>query len=279
MSNPLQEKAMLAQLSISQWTGRKADKKVTTEVESAHGAHDAGKFNKLLVDKALLDPIAKLAGKARDYHDHLTLPWAISGQKLLPSALFMEYTTTFRGIRAEFEKAVDVMVTQYPIEVQAARNRLGTMYEPGDYPDPSDIRNKFGIKIEFMPVPDGDDFRVSVSKETQDELRQSVAESIRTRQAGAVVAVFDRVREAVSKIEERLSKPDAIFKDSLITNAIQLCQVLDGLNIMNDPQITAIAKDIRGTLLMPPSTLRNNTVVRAATAANAQRILGLIPNG
>lgn len=275
----LQEKAMLAQLQISQWTGRKQDRKVTTEVESAHGAHDAGKFNKALVDKALLDPIAKLAGKARDYHYSLTLPWSDSGPRLLPSALFMEYTTTFRGMKTEFEKAVNSMVSQYPVEVQAARNRLGTMYEPGDYPDPSDMYMKFDIKVDFMPVPAGEDFRVDVSAEAKAELQSSVTESIHNRQLAAVDATYERIREAVSKIEERLSKPDAIFKDSLIFNAIQLCQVLDGLNITNDPQITAIAQDIRDHLLMPPSAIRGSMTTRATVAANASRILGLIPSG
>ena len=275
----LQEKAMLAQLQISQWTGRKTDKKITGEVEQAHGAHDSGKFNKTLVDKALLDPISKIAGRARDYHYTMTLPWSDSGPRLLPSALFMEYTTTFRSMKLEFEKAVNTMVSMYPIEVQSARNRLGTMYEPGDYPDPADMYMKFDIKVDFMPVPAGEDFRVDVSAEAQAELRASVTESIHTRQVAAVSATYERIHEAVSKIEERLSKPDAIFKDSLIHNAIQLCQVLDGLNITNDLQITAIAEDIRQNLLMPPSAIRGSMTMRVVVASHASRILRLIPSG
>jgi len=277
MTNPLQTKAMLAQLSISQWTGRKADKKVTSEVEQKHGAHDAGKFNKILVAKELLDPISKLAGKARDYHYHLTLPWSDSGPRILPSALFAEYTTTFRGLKTEFEKAVNTMVSSYPIEVQAARNRLGTMYEPGDYPDPSDMYMKFDLKTEFMPVPDGDDFRVEVSEMDRAELAQSVRESVANRLSSAVTATYSRIRETVSKIEERLSIPDAVFKDTLITNAIELCQVLDGLNITDDPIVADICKDIREHLLMPPSALRTSPNIRAATAEHAHRILGRLP--
>lgn len=273
----IQSKAMLAQLSISQWTARKADKSVTTEVEQKHGAHDAGKFNKLLVDKALLDPIAKIAGRARDYHYSYTLPWSDSGPRLLPSKLFADYTATFRGLKAEFEKAVNHMINQYPIEVQAARNRLGTMYQPDDYPDPSDIYLKFGLKTEFSPVPDGNDFRVEVAAEAQEELKASVTEAVHSRQAGAVKATYGRIKDVVSKIEERLALPEAVFKDTLITNAIELCQVLDGLNITDDPEITAITKDIKDHLMMPPSLLRSNLSTRATTAVHAQRILALLP--
>lgn len=277
MSNPLQTKAMLAQLSISQWTGRKADKKVTGEVERAHGAHDSGKFNKILVDKGLLDPISKLAGKARDYHYHLTLAWSDSGPRILPSALFAEYTATFRGLKTEFEKAVNTAIAAYPTEVQAARVRLGTMYEPDDYPDPSEMYGKFGLKTEFMPVPDGDDFRVSVGEADRELLAQSIRESVNTRLATAVTATYSRIQDVVSKIEERLSIPDAVFKDSLITNAFELTQVLDGLNITDDPIITDICGDIKDHLLMPPSTLRSNGHTRAVTAGHAGRILAKLP--
>ena len=273
----LHSQAMLAQLSISQWTGRKQDKKVTGEVEQAHGAHDAGKFNKVLVNKNLLDPISKIAGRARDYHYNFTLPWSDSGPRLLPSKLFAEYTSTFRGLKTEFDKAVNTMVGQYPIEVQAARNRLGTMYEPGDYPDPSDIYARFGIKTEFLPVPDAGDFRVDVSQEAQDELRQSVTEALHERQAGAVKATYARIKDVVSKIEERLSDPKAVFKDSLITNAIELCQVLDGLNITNDQTITDVCEDIRKHLLMPPTALRIQRTLRSTTASHAARILSTLP--
>lgn len=277
MTNPLQTKAMLAQLSISQWTGRKADKKVTGEVERAHGAHDSGKFNKILVDRALLEPIAKIATRARDYHYHLTLAWSDSGPRILPSALFAEYTQTFRGIKADFEKATNAMVSAYPNEVQAARVRLGSMYEPGDYPEQSDMYMKFGIKTEFMPVPDGDDFRVAVSESDRAELAASVRESVQTRLSSAVTATYSRIKDVVSKIEERLSIPDAIFKDTLITNAVELCQVLDGLNITDDPAIKDICQDIRDNLLMPPSALRNSPATRAATAHHARRILAKLP--
>jgi len=80
MSLAIQNKAMLVTLSISQWTARKQDKSVTAEVETAHGAHDSGKFNKLLVAKELLEPITKLTAKIRESHHFSTrLHRAVSG--------------------------------------------------------------------------------------------------------------------------------------------------------------------------------------------------------
>jgi len=271
------DNAMLVQLSISQWTARKQDKKVSKEVESVHGAHNAGRFNKDLVNRELLEPITKIVTKARDYHYNMTLPWKDNGERLLPSKLFMQYTGNIRSLKAEFAKAVDNMVAAYPAEVQAARNRLGSMYEPGDYPDSCDVKHKFSLEVEFTPIPHVADFRLDVSAEAQDELKASLTQGIAIRQAGAVKATYARVRDVVYKIAERLGDDQAIFKDSLINNAIELCTVLDGLNITNDPAITALAVRINNELIHSPSVLRNNSHVRARVALAANDILNSLP--
>lgn len=275
--NPLQEKAMLVQLTIKQWTATKQDKGVTGEVERKHGAHDAGQFAKRLVSKDLLDPIAKIAGQARENHYHYTLAWNDSGQRLLPSDLFAEYTAIHRQLHTKFDAAVDTMVLEYPREVQAARNRLGTMYNPGDYPDPSDMKGRFALKLDFSPVPDASDFRVSVGKDDRERLAESVRSAISDRQAAAVSATYSRIRDVVSKMSERLGDPAAIFKDSLVHNTIQLVSILDGLNITNDPVITDLCQDIKLHLTQPPTALRTSKHLREITAAHADRILRKLP--
>ena len=278
MSN-IQNRAMLATLSISAWTARKQDKKVSAEVEAAHGAHDAGKYNKMLVNKALLDPIVKLAARIREFHYYSTLAWSDSGARLLPSKLFAAHIDKLRVFRAEFDNTVHTMLGAYPLEVQAARNRLGSMYEPGDYPDVSELKERFSVNVEYMPVPSGDDFRVDLGKEDQDLLRASVTAGVAKRQAEAVKATYARVRDVVSKIEERLSIPDAIFKDTLISNAQDLCLVLDGLNISNDPVLTEITWLISETLDYSPALLRTGLASRETAVIAARRILAMIPGG
>lgn len=273
----IQSRAMLATLSISQWTARKLDRQVTKEVETAHAAHDAGRFNKLLVNKSLLDPVAKLAGQIRDYHYSVTLPWADSGARLLPSKLFMAYTDRMRRFKEEFNRSVTELTHQYPAEVQAARNRLGTMYRPEDYPDINGVRQRFDIAIDFAPVPAADDFRVDVAAEAQDELRASVTRAVATRQEAAVKATYERVREVVSKIAERLSEEKPVFKNSLIDNARDLCEVLSALNITNDPKLDQIEQAIRSTLLVSPEMLRNSARHRAETAEAARAVLSQLP--
>jgi hypothetical protein len=272
----LQDRAMLATLTIHQWTNRKHDKSVSTEVEKTHGAKDAGRYNKQLVDKVALEPISKIANAARTYHYERTLPWGDNGDRLLPASLFMDYTDSMRQYKSEFEKRVHEFVAAYPVLVQAARNRLGTMYDALDYPAVSEIALRFGIETAFTPVPAANDFRVQLNDEYVETIRIEIEQRTLDRQAQAMKDCWSRVRDVVSKIHERLSDKDAVFRDTLIGNARELVAVLPHLNIAGDPALSQIESEVKD-LLVAPETLRADSGKRAEIAARAADILNRFP--
>jgi hypothetical protein len=145
----------------------------------------------------------------------MTLPWTDSGARLLPAAHFMDYSKKMREAKIEYATLVRTFEQKYPTEVQAARNRLGSMYDAGDYPDPSDISKEFGIDVSITPVPTANDFRVDVGDEAVNEIKQQINNSIAEKQADAVKATFDRVREVVSKMHERLSDPTFVVNSTI----------------------------------------------------------------
>ncbi len=274
MSKPLTEHAMLASLNISQWSARKHDKSVTAEVDKAHAAKDGGRYNKLLIDKAALDPADKIASAARMHHYKVTMPWGDNGDRLLPATLFMDYTNTMRQFRTEFEARVAELVHDYPRLKTEARVRLGTMYDPNDYP--SDIKDRFQFSTSFSPVPSANDFRVNLSAEHIEYIKADITAKLQSRQADAVKDVWDRVRKVVGKIHEQTHDEDRRIFDSVIENARELIELLPALNLTNDPKLTAIEQDIRA-LLVPADRLRQDKRLRANTAKAADAILATLP--
>lgn len=267
----IHNKAMLVRLSISQWTARKHDRNVSSEIEKAHAAHNAGRFNKLLVDKENLDPITKLATTIRQYHYTMTLPWGDDHSRLLPSQLFVQYTGKMREFKDDFRKLVLAFAAEYPNMVAEARKRLGTMYDPTDYPSIDSIAARFDINTEFLPIPDAQDFRVEVSKEAEEQIRASITQSVSVRLEEAIGSCFDRAREVCSNMYERLSDPEAKFRDTLVTNIESLVAVLPSLNVTQSKNLTLVINRMRG-LLIDPDVLRNNPQIRANTAQLAADI-------
>ena len=91
----LSDRALLVQLSISQWTARKYDKKVTQDVASSHGVStSAGRYNKVLLPmNDLLDRVHKKSTLIRTKFYENTLPWGIEGTMMLPSANYLKFVT------------------------------------------------------------------------------------------------------------------------------------------------------------------------------------------
>lgn len=274
----LQNKSMLVDLTICRWSARAFDKKVSAEVETSHSARDAGRYNKQLIDKAHLAEINELASQLRNYHYSRTHIWTDKGQRLLPSALFMEYRQGLADYKAKFMAAANKFVQAYPQLVQDARVRLGTMYEPADYPQPADIAKMFDIRLEIMPVPDAHDFRVDVAKETEAEIREQITKVVQDRYSAATKDCWARVREVVSRIAEQCSKEKGRIHDSLMDNASDLVSVLTGLNITNDPEIAAIETELRA-LIVPADSIRKSPTTRKRLAEGAASILAKMNQG
>jgi len=276
MSKPLTTHAMLVTLNIGQWTARKHDKSVTAEVDRAHAAKDGGRYNKLLIDKAALDPIDQIVGAARQHHYKVTLAWGDNGDRLLIASLFMEFAQEMRRFRSGIEQRVCTLVNDYPRLVQEARKRLGTMYDPTDYPDVSEIRKRFYFNLEYSPVPTANDFRVDLSAEHVEAIKADIQRVEHERQDKAMREVFDRVRKIVGKIHEQTKDEDRRIYDSALENARDLADLLPALNFTNNPQLTTVEADIR-KLLVPADRLRQDKRLRADTAKAADAILAALP--
>src|SRR5207302_7648965 len=61
-----------------------------------------------------------------------------------------------------------VFAAQIDQLVIESRSRLGGLFRAEDYPTSKEIRDKFGFDNKVMPLPDADDFRVSLGDEERD---------------------------------------------------------------------------------------------------------------
>lgn len=269
----IQHRAMLTNLSISRWKARKTDKKVSKEVTSSHGATaDSGDFRKTLIDKAHLKALTSSESAIRAYHYKMTLPWDDDGRRILPSQLYQAYTDAMRNFRVADMKLRQEFLALYPRLVSEARQRLGTMYDPADFPAAEVIPTKFDINISFEPIPNAKDFRVDVSDEAAEMIREQIAAENDVKFQAAMKDCFKRVHKVVSHISETLRQEDPRIFDTLVTNARDLVDCLPGLNLTNDPALEQFRVELHA-MLPTPESLRASPHARAATADAADAIL------
>jgi len=269
------EKAMLVRFSCSQWTARKYDKKISEKVASDfHTKNDAGRYNKVLIAQEAIKSIQSAASEARQFHYDQTLPWEDDGYRILPAANFMGYSSKMRNLKAKFNSEVDAFLSNYGSFVEDAKIRLNGMFRQADYPSIADLERKYSFDTSISPVPDSSDFRVSLQDSEVDKIKESISARMELAQQKAMQDIWSRLHKVVECMVERLSKKDAVFRDTLIGNAQELVDLLPKLNLTEDPELEKMRRNVEEKLCVyAPDELRENPEIRKAAAEDASGIL------
>jgi hypothetical protein len=269
-------KALLVSLRISTWSARKLDREVTRTTNQQHEAdRDAGRYNKLLIPKAQsYKDLISVSQAARISHYFQTLAWNDEGYRLLPSKNYFDYNESIRKHRTEFEEALDTFLREYPLLIEAAKGTLGTMFRASDYPTVNQIARKFDFRVDFSPLPARGDFRLDLPSDQLDKIEEETQNRINSAIDDAVKSAWERMSETVGRVKERLVDPENIFRDSLIGNVRELCDIMTRLNVTDNPDLEAMRRKVEMEISrLDPQSLRDDKNLRADTARKADEIL------
>lgn len=284
--------AMLVELSISSWTARKLDKKVSAQVDVDQNAQTrAGNYNKnLLAGTGFLDTITKYAANARAWHISQTLPWSDNGLRLLPMSNFMDYKAQLHTLEANYQNLVDKFVIAYPDLVNAAAFQLGNLFNRNEYPEADTIARKFKFTVNYLPVPMAGDFRVDIGEEAKAEIIASCEGLYKERLNNAMRDAWNRLHDCLTRMSDRLEVDEVeaeidgrferihkprVFRDSLLENAVELTGLLKHFNLTNDPTMEQARMELAQAISHHDADdLRENHIAREAVKNKVDAILG-----
>ncbi len=271
----LNNKALLVQLTIRQATMRKRDKKATQDIAVSNNAEvTSGNYNKALLPMAQpLDDIKKLTTQIRQMFYDNTLPWGIEGTMILPSKNYLSFMEMYRKAKSQWLVLVDKFIKDYPRLIRNAEISLGNLYDPNDYPDTHDLRSRFDMNIMVMPVP-ADDFRVSIPDNELAQVRADVGAQVESATTKAMGEAWQRLYDRVKHISDKLHDPKSIFRDTLIDNTKDICDVLKRLNINDDENLERLRAEVEQSFTkLHPESLRNDPHLRTQKSNEASDII------
>ena len=273
--------AMLVDLNISVWTGRKMDKKVSEEVDATKGTKArAGNYHKkLLAGSDKLEKIQKVVTAVRSWNYQQTLPWSDGGTRLLPMKNFFDYKQTLNNYQQQYDEAVEEFLVEYPQLVSSSAFTLGDLFDRGEYPTADSLRDKFKFKYVFCPVPDAGDFRIDVEEQAKSELQQQYKSYYETKLAEAMGEAWNRLHDTLKHLSDRMDYTDESkkkFWDSTITNAVELCGLLSNLNVTNDPKLEEARQKLEKALTgVNASDIRESEAIRSSVKSKVDDILSM----
>lgn len=278
----LHDRAMLCYISVSCWSARKLDRKASGKVTSEAGASDdAARVNKHLLASAdtTLKELTKLGAKARRYLEENSLPWDDAGNRLLSNEKAIEVVTEITNMEKEFSTLADAFTNDYPVLRAQALDNLGDLANSDEYPQPDIVREKFSMRVSMSPLPTGfGDARTGLMPQQVAALQAHFEAGVRKQFNVALEASWRRLLANVESISERLTPGDdgkrKIYRDSLIENARETCQLLRTLNVFDEPSLEAVRAEVENQLcVFDADQLRDNDALSTNVKAAADDIL------
>jgi len=277
--------SMMVELSISTWTGRKLDKRASKDVTINNNA-DTGIANvnkKLLGNCQELTAVQKFVANVRNIHYSMTMPWSDTGLRLLPTAQYFKYHQQMTAIQNEYDRLVNEFIRTYDWAISQAQARLGDLFNPADYPSTDSIRSKFSFRLSYIPLPDAGDFRIDIGNEATEQVRTHYQTYYETQLNNAMQDVWQRAYSALSNMSERLDYADheqkKVFRDTLVSNVLDIVDLLDVCNVANDSQMSALRLKLDDALRgVTPDALREDGYLRAETKRAVDDVIKSLPS-
>lgn len=273
--------SMLVDLQISIYSGRKKDKRTQAEVvasKNAAASNAASVYKNLFSSCPELDGITKFQARARAEHYRLTLPWNDYGARLLPTKALFDYQKSMGRYQAEFDRLVSAFLDKYDTLVAAAAFQLGSLFDRDEYPTRDDVASKFRMETSFTPLPMSGDFRLDIESEVQQDLVTKYEKKIQDQIAAANQDSWTRLYDALKRLSDRLVVTEdgkkKVFHDTMVTGALELCALLDQLNVTNDAALLKASRQLEDVLSgVTPKELREEDGTRILTKKRVDDIL------
>lgn len=273
--------AMFVELSIKQWTGRKLDKKATSDVTASNGANAnvASVHKKLLGDCNTLEKVAKFVANVRNANYHSTMPWSDLGMRLLPTSMYADYHKQFTEYEQEFTGLVNDFLQEYSWAQAQAQTQLVGLYNADDYPTVEALASKFSFKIGYQLIPDvSNDFRLKTAQDANAYLQEQLSSHFEQQLKDAMGDVWQRTYKVLANMSERLDyagKDDKKkFNDTLVGNVKDMVNLLTKFNITGDAKMESMRVALDDAMFgISPDALRHDDVLRAETKGKVDAIL------
>ena len=267
-SDRLRAAMAAARLSFN-WLGVRKSLSSSQKDQAADSLGAEGKY--LSAGKKLLDTshpafkaVTAVRSQAVAYWKGISLPFPEPGIRLIPQGSIDEFNERMSSFRDDLDEAVLELNEHYGELRQAARERLGDLFDSSDYP--TTLVGMFAIEHDFPSVEPPPYLR-----QLSPELYQQECQRVQSRFDEAVQlaeqAFIEELARLVDHLSERLSgsadgKPK-VFRDSAVTNMAEFFERFRSLNVRSNEQLDELVGNAQRVVSgVEPQDLRDSQTLR-----------------
>jgi hypothetical protein len=203
----------------------------------------------------------------------LTLPYVEPGVRLIRQSEVEAFVHTMEGFRQELAQAVSDLNEVYDQLKADARQRLGRLYNPADYP--ADLEGLFAVEWDF-PSIEPPSYLMRLNPDLYQQEQERITRRFEEAVALAEQAFIGELAKLVSHLTERLSGADGerkVFRDSAVSNLREFFGRFQQLNVRSNEQLDALVEQAQRIVEgVGPQDLRDNEGLRQHVATQLSRV-------
>ena len=208
--------------------------------------------------------VSSVRSRAISFWRSASLPFPEPGIRLIRQNELDTISGRMSGFRGELRETVSALDARFESLKAAARERLGRLFNPSDYP--ATLDGLFDMAWEFPSVDPPDYLRLlspELYRQECERVQARFDEAIRLGEA----AFLDELSRLVEHLTERLTgsedgKPK-VFRDSAVKNLTEFFERFRHLNVRSNQQLDEmVAQAQRVVRGIEPQQLRDNPTVR-----------------
>jgi hypothetical protein len=212
------------------------------------------------------------------YWKGATLPYPEPGIRLIRQEHVEPFDGQMTQMRDELNEAVDVLEGHYDELKGAAQLRLGTLFDPSDYPE--SLKGLFAAEWEF-PALEPPTYLQRLNPELYRQEQARIAARFDEAVALAESAFLGEFARLVSHLTERLAGnvdgQKKVFRDSAIENLSEFFERFRTLGIHSSAELDALVATAQQAVSgVEPQKLRDSDALRARVGAELTRVQSVL---
>jgi hypothetical protein len=251
------------------WFGVRKSLSMEQKAQAAEKFGAEGQF--LTAAKKLLDTkheafqqVTSIRSQILSYWKGLTIPYPEPGVRLMRQDDIANFNIRMTELRDQLTSAVANLDQHFEQLRSAARDRLGSLFNPADYP--STLLGLFGVDFDF-PSVEPPEYLLRLNPDLYRQERDRIAARFDEAVKLAEEAFVSEFAKLVSHLTERLSAgvdgEKKIFRDSAVTNLTEFFERFKNLNVSSDAGLDRLVETARQALQgVDPQTVRDSASLR-----------------